>query len=177
MNPLCIAAWGVQLVCDLFAPMQKPWPDGEQPLIDDSAVYFTRGGGGGGVSADARVEFEPMPGWFRGGFDDETSARSGSTSLAGVDPSAEEGPTAGRAHTLAVGHPNLRLGFWCKTHKNTAELCECPVPQKKFMTTDLHQVTKHLLISAAIGLRDYAASDACEAPVYWRTIADQLDPK
>jgi hypothetical protein len=33
------------------------------------------------------------------------------------------------------------------------------------------------LISAAIGLREYADSDACEAPVYWRNIADQLDPQ
>jgi hypothetical protein len=38
-------------------------------------------------------------------------------------------------------------------------------------------VTAGLLIAAAIGLREYAASDYCEAPVYWSSISDQIDPK
>jgi hypothetical protein len=39
------------------------------------------------------------------------------------------------------------------------------------------KVTNYLLLSAAIGLREFADSDTCEAPVYWRSVAAQLDPK
>lgn len=99
---------------------------------------------GGNVIAEPTAAFEPMPGWFRGGFDDEeSSASSGSTSLAGVDAHAE-GPTPGAAHTPGVGQPS---------------------------------VTAALRVSAAIGLREYADGCNCEAPTFWRNIADQLDPK
>lgn len=156
MNPLRIAAWAVQLVCNLVAPVEKmhPWPDGEQPLIapappipcfhafGDDHPCARCGRAGGNITAEPPASFEPMPGWFRGGFDDESSA-SGSASLAGVDPIAE-GPTPGAAHTPGVGQPS---------------------------------VTAALRVSAAIGLREYADGGNCEAPTFWRNIADQLDPK
>lgn len=153
MNPLRIAAWAVQLVCDLVAPVEKmhPWPDGEQPLIDeppllDGSRYITVAPDSTttGGAVDGPASFEPMPGWFRGGFDDEeSSARCGSASLAGVDPEAE-GPTPGAAHTPGVGQP---------------------------------EVTAALMVSAALGLRKYAVCRECTAPTYWRNVADQLDPK
>lgn len=100
MNPLRVAGWAVSLLCDWLAPVQKPWPDGEQPLINESLLMAQNFG----LVTDA-VTGDPLPGGFRWGCTDhESSVPSGSTaSEAGAEPKAE-GPTPSAAHTLGVGH-------------------------------------------------------------------------
>lgn len=174
MNPLRIAAQAVQLVCDLFAPVQPvrviTGQHAQKPRHDARLLGFRDG-------SLAPEVWATMP---------QQSSAGSTASEAGVDLVAEEVPTPGAAHTPGVGHPsspeslahpNWRLGFWCYNHNATAERCECPLVQKKAAATDPPKVTTHLLLSAAIGLREFADSDACETPTYWRNIADQLDPK
>lgn len=115
MNPLRVAGWAVSLLCDVLAPVPKPWPLSEQPLIDGEPPLTGNELTGVRQLLEERfnttpehgkpAEFEPMPGWFRGGFDEESSAGS-TVSEAGVEPVAE-GPPPGAAHTPGGGCPKV----------------------------------------------------------------------
>jgi hypothetical protein len=192
MTPLKALIGLVALLFDrFFPPKTYAWPDGEQPLIDHHPADYPEDWGlrwdgdslisaGDGSATEACVEPTAEG---PGGAGVRSPAPPGATNVEPVPcahpfgydhPCAKCGHTGGNIH---VGADRVIAPRDCSCDNQTDAYLYYPGHHPDCVSQQRPNVTAGLLIAAAYGLREFVASDDCEAPNYWRSIAEQIDPK